>query len=73
MIVVSSCEICGSHGSEYEDERLIVILRRIVIIHHPHDGSSTHLLNVGQLQGDYTTQYARRLSSSSMSIFIFRS
>jgi hypothetical protein len=34
------------------------------MIHHPDDGRSTRVWNVGQLQRDYTALYPRRLSSS---------
>jgi hypothetical protein len=34
------------------------------LIHHPDDGGSTHLWNVGLLQQDYIVLYPRKLSSS---------
>jgi hypothetical protein len=37
--------------------------------HHPVDGYSTHLWNVGLLQRDYTVLYPRRLSSSNVEYY----
>jgi hypothetical protein len=47
---------------EIQIQRFMFCVR--FVHHHPDDGDSTHLWNVGILQRHYTAPYTRRLSSS---------